>query len=52
MFESDRMASLFCMAYPFYLIVDREKSRTSHLQDLQAPTLIYQGMRDQPGSKL
>ena len=51
LFESDRIAGLLCVGYPFHPIGKPEKLRTEHLQSLQTPTLICQGTRDQFGSK-
>jgi len=51
LFETDRIAGLLCVGYPFHPIGKPEKLRTEHLQGLITPTLICQGTRDQFGTK-
>ncbi len=51
LFETDRIAGLLCVGYPFHPIGKPEKLRTEHLRNLRTPTLICQGTRDQFGSK-
>ena len=51
LFDRHRIAGLLCVGYPFHPIGKPEKLRTEHLQNLQTPTLICQGTRDQFGSK-
>lgn len=48
--EADRIAGLLCVGYPFHPIGKPDKLRTEHLANLQTPTLICQGTRDQFGS--
>lgn len=50
LFETDRIAGLLCIGYPFHPIGKPETLRTAHLQNLQTPTLICQGTRDPFGS--
>jgi predicted alpha/beta-hydrolase family hydrolase len=45
-----KIAGLLCLGYPFHPIGHPEKPRTTHLADLQTPTLICQGTRDPFGS--
>lgn len=42
---------LICLGYPFHPPGQPEKLRTTHLHDLQTPTLILQGERDPFGPK-
>lgn len=51
LFETDRIAGLLCVGYPFHPIGKPEKLRTEHLKHLRTPTLICQGTRDQLGSR-
>lgn len=51
LFTADRIAGLLCVGYPFHPIGKPENLRTEHLANLQTPTLICQGTRDQFGSK-
>lgn len=51
LFQADRIAGLLCVGYPFHPIGKPDKLRTEHLANLQTPTLICQGTRDQFGSK-
>ncbi|WP_299828307.1 alpha/beta fold hydrolase [uncultured Roseobacter sp.] len=51
LFQAGRVAGLLCVGYPFHPIGKPEKLRTEHLQELQTPTLICQGTRDQFGTK-
>jgi len=51
LFESNRIAGLLCVGYPFHPIGKPAKLRTEHLQHLRTPTLICQGTRDQFGTK-
>jgi len=39
-----------CLGYPFHPPGKLEKTRTSHLENIQTPTLILQGTRDSFGS--
>ena len=41
---------LVCLGYPFHPPGQPEKTRTTHLESLQTPTLILQGTRDSFGS--
>ncbi len=49
-FESDAVAGLVCLSYPWHPPAKPEQPRTAHLVDLRAPTLIVQGPRDPFGS--
>lgn len=51
LFDADRIAGLLCVGYPFHPIGKPDKLRTEHLANLQTPTLICQGTRDQFGTK-
>lgn len=51
LFETDRIAGLLCVGYPFHPVGKPDKLRTEHLQNLRTPTLICQGTRDQFGSR-
>ena len=51
LFEEGRVVGLLCVGYPFHPIGKPDKLRTEHLENLQTPTLICQGTRDQFGSK-
>ena len=51
LFAAGRIAGLLCLGYPFHPIGKPEKLRTDHLQNLQTPTLICQGTRDQFGTR-
>lgn len=50
LFEAKRIAGLLCVGYPFHPIGKPDKLRTEHLANLQTPTLICQGTRDQFGT--
>ena len=43
------VAGLVCLGYPFHPPGRPERLRTAHLQSLQTPTLIIQGVRDRFG---
>ena len=46
-----KVAGLICVGYPFHPPGKPENTRTSHLLNLNTPTLIVQGERDRFGSK-
>ncbi|MDX0452198.1 alpha/beta hydrolase [Sinorhizobium medicae] len=45
-----KIAGLLCLGYPFHPPGKPEQLRTRHLADLQTPTLICQGTRDEFGT--
>ncbi|MDX8516387.1 alpha/beta hydrolase family protein [Mesorhizobium captivum] len=51
MFEKGEIAGLVCLGYPFHPPGKPEQLRTKHLADLKTPTLIFQGTRDEFGTK-
>ncbi|MCX7304874.1 MAG: alpha/beta hydrolase [Hyphomicrobiales bacterium] len=46
-----RIAGLLCLGYPFHPPGKPTQLRTRHLADLQTPTLIFQGTRDEFGTR-
>lgn len=50
LFKTGAINGLLCVGYPFHPPGEPEKVRTGHLLDLETPTLICQGTRDQFGS--
>ncbi|MBZ9841166.1 alpha/beta fold hydrolase [Mesorhizobium sp. CA5] len=51
MFAKGEIAGLVCLGYPFHPPGKPEQLRTKHLLDLKTPTLIFQGTRDEFGTK-
>lgn len=51
LYASGRIAGLLCLGYPFHPLGKPQQLRTRHLADLDTPTLICQGTRDQLGSR-
>jgi len=51
MFSKGEIARLVCLGYPFHPPAKPEQLRTRHLIDLKTPTLIFQGTRDEFGTK-
>ncbi|TKB14189.1 MAG: alpha/beta hydrolase [Mesorhizobium sp.] len=51
MFAKGEIAGLVCLGYPFHPPGKPEQLRTKHLADLMTPTLIFQGTRDEFGTK-
>ncbi|TPI19891.1 alpha/beta fold hydrolase [Mesorhizobium sp. B4-1-1] len=51
MFAKGEIAGLACLGYPFHPPGKPEQLRTKHLIDLKTPTLIFQGTRDEFGTK-
>jgi len=51
MFEAGTIAGLLCLGYPFHPPAKPEQLRTVHLADLETPTLICQGTRDEFGTR-
>ncbi|TIQ30822.1 MAG: alpha/beta fold hydrolase [Mesorhizobium sp.] len=51
MFEKGEIEGLVCLGYPFHPPGRPEQLRTKHLTDLKTPTLIFQGTRDEFGTK-
>jgi predicted alpha/beta-hydrolase family hydrolase len=51
MFAKGEIAGLVCLGYPFHPPGKPEQLRTKHLIGLETPTLIFQGTRDEFGTK-
>ncbi|TGP19052.1 alpha/beta family hydrolase, partial [Mesorhizobium sp. M1D.F.Ca.ET.234.01.1.1] len=51
MFSKREIVGLVCLGYPFHPPGKPEQLRTKHLLDLKTPTLIFQGTRDEFGTK-
>lgn len=51
LFETGRIGGLLCLGYPFHPPAKPEQLRTGHLIDLNTPTLIVQGTRDEFGTR-
>ncbi|PZM15038.1 alpha/beta family hydrolase [Rhizobium tubonense] len=51
LYSVGRINGLLCLGYPFHPIGQPDKLRTQHLAELQTPTLICQGTRDQFGTQ-
>ena len=51
MFSKGEISGLVCLGYPFHPPAKPEQLRTRHLIDLKTPTLIFQGTRDEFGTK-
>jgi len=51
MFAKGEIAGLICLGYPFHPPAKPEQLRTKHLADLKTPTLIFQGTRDEFGTR-
>ncbi|TIV92932.1 MAG: alpha/beta fold hydrolase, partial [Mesorhizobium sp.] len=51
MFAKGEIAGLVCLGYPFHPPGRPEQLRTKHLLDLKTPALIFQGTRDEFGTK-
>jgi hypothetical protein len=45
------VAGVLCLGYPFHPPGRPQRLRTAHLQTIQTPTLIVQGMRDRFGAE-
>ncbi|NUS19175.1 MAG: alpha/beta fold hydrolase [Mesorhizobium sp.] len=50
-FSKGEIVGLVCLGYPFHPPGKPEQLRTKHLLDLKTPTLIFQGTRDEFGTK-
>lgn len=50
LFAAGQIAGLLCLGYPFHPPAKPQQLRTGHLADLQTPTLIVQGTRDEFGT--
>src|SRR5271155_6167267 len=48
--DEAKVLGIVCLGYPFHPPGQPGKTRTTHLEHLQTPTLILQGMRDSFGS--
>jgi predicted alpha/beta-hydrolase family hydrolase len=51
MFAKGEISGLVCLGYPFHPPAKPEQLRTKHLAALKTPTLIFQGTRDEFGTK-
>lgn len=51
LFARGEIAGLVCLGYPLHPPGKPEQLRTKHLIDLKTPTLIFQGTRDEFGTK-
>lgn len=51
MFSKGEIAGLICLGYPFHPPGKPEQLRTKHLANLKTPTLIFQGTRDEFGTR-
>ncbi|MER8846745.1 MULTISPECIES: alpha/beta hydrolase family protein [Mesorhizobium] len=51
MFSKGEILGLVCLGYPFHPPGKPEQLRTKHLKGLKTPTLIFQGTRDEFGTK-
>ncbi|TPI82478.1 alpha/beta fold hydrolase [Mesorhizobium sp. B2-8-9] len=51
MFAKGEIVGLVCLGYPFHPPGKPEQLRTKHLINLKTPTLIFQGTRDEFGTK-
>ncbi|RTM07827.1 MAG: alpha/beta fold hydrolase [Hyphomicrobiales bacterium] len=51
MLEKGEIVGLVCLGYPFHPPGKPEQLRTKHLIGLKTPTLIFQGTRDEFGTK-
>ncbi|MER8437094.1 alpha/beta fold hydrolase [Mesorhizobium sp. M1312] len=51
MFSKYEISGLLCLGYPFHPPGKPTQLRTRHLADLRTPTLIFQGTRDEFGTR-
>ncbi|RWO21346.1 MAG: alpha/beta fold hydrolase [Mesorhizobium sp.] len=51
MFSKNEISGLLCVGYPFHPPGKPTQLRTKHLADLKTPTLIFQGTRDEFGTR-
>jgi predicted alpha/beta-hydrolase family hydrolase len=51
LYTEGRIAGLLCIGYPFHPPGRPDQLRTAHLMDLETPTLICQGTRDEFGNR-
>ncbi|TIQ47186.1 MAG: alpha/beta hydrolase, partial [Mesorhizobium sp.] len=51
MFSKREISGLLCLGYPFHPPEKPTQLRTKHLADLRTPTLIFQGTRDEFGTR-
>jgi len=51
LYRSGRISGLLCLGYPFHPVGKPDQPRTSHLDNMQTPTLIVQGTRDPFGTR-
>ncbi len=49
--DEHKVAGVICLGYPFHPLEKPEKFRIKHLRNIQTPTLICQGERDQFGTR-
>jgi predicted alpha/beta-hydrolase family hydrolase len=50
-YRSRRIAGLLCLGYPFHPPVKPTQLRTKHLAQIETPTLVIQGTRDEFGTR-
>ena len=51
LYSAGKIVGLLCLGYPFHPPGKPGQLRTNHLRELQTPTLICQGTRDQLGGR-
>jgi predicted alpha/beta-hydrolase family hydrolase len=51
LYDRGVIAGLLCLGYPFHPPAKPSQLRTAHLRNLQTPTLICQGTRDEFGTR-
>jgi predicted alpha/beta-hydrolase family hydrolase len=51
LYDAGRIAGLVCLGYPFHPPGKPEQLRTRHLVGLKTPALIFQGTRDEFGTR-
>lgn len=51
LYETQHIAGLLCLGYPFHPPDKPQQLRTAHLEGLRTPTLICQGTRDPLGTQ-
>ena len=49
--DTESVAGVICLGYPFHPAGKPEKLRVEHLEDIQVPVLILQGSRDALGNR-
>lgn len=51
LYREGKIAGLVCLGYPFHPPAKPTELRTSHLEELKTPSLIFQGTRDPFGTQ-